>query len=74
MPRVVRMGKRKKKKEQFKVDKKCRIGRTYQNFLKFMEEHPGLLVVEMDSFEGKRRGKSVAYTTFYPTTVYARIY
>lgn len=57
MPRVVRMGKRKKKKEQFKVDKKCRIGRTYQNFLKFMEEHPGLLVVEIDSFEGKRGGK-----------------
>lgn len=57
MPRVVRMGKRKRKKVQFKVDKKCRIGRTYQDFLKFMEEHPGLPVVEMDSLEGRTAGK-----------------
>jgi IS30 family transposase len=40
MPRVVRMGRRKKIKDRFKVDKKCRIGRTYQDFLKFMQEHP----------------------------------
>ena len=57
MPRVVRMGKRKRKKDQFKVDKKCRIGRTYQDFLKFMAEHPGLPIVEMDSVEGKKGGK-----------------
>lgn len=57
MPRVVRMGKRKKKKVQFKVDKKCRIVRTYQDFLKFMEEHPGVPVVEMDSLEGRVGGK-----------------
>jgi IS30 family transposase len=57
MPRVVRFGKRRKKKDGFKVDKKCRIGRTYQDFLAFMEEHPGLSVVEMDSVEGKKGGK-----------------
>lgn len=57
MPRVVRMGKRKRKKEQFKVDKKCRIGRTYQDFLRFMEDRPGLPIVEMDSVEGKKGGK-----------------
>lgn len=57
MPRVVRMGKRKKKKDRFKVDKKCRIGRTYQDFLKFMAEHPGLPIVEMDTVEGKKGGK-----------------
>lgn len=57
MPRVVRMGKRKKKKENFKVDKKCRIGRTYQDFLKFMGENPGIPIVEMDSVEGKKGGK-----------------
>lgn len=57
MPRVVRMGKRKKKKDRFKVDKKCRIGRTYQDFLKFMEANPGLLLVEMDSVEGSKGGK-----------------
>lgn len=57
MPRVVRMGKRRKKKDRFKVDKKCRIGRTYQDFLEFMAMHPGLSVVEMDSVEGRKGGK-----------------
>lgn len=57
MPRIVRMGKRRKKKDNFKVDKKCRIGRTYQDFLKFMGEHLGLPIVEMDSLEGKKGGK-----------------
>lgn len=57
MPRVVRMGRRKKKKDSFKVDKKCRIGRTYQDFLQFMTEHPGLPIVEMDSVEGRKGGK-----------------
>lgn len=57
MPRVVRMGKRKRKQDQFKVDKKCRIGRTYQDFLKFMADNPGLPIVEMDSMEGIKGGK-----------------
>lgn len=57
MPRVIRMGKRKKKKDSFKVDKKCRIDRTYQDFLKFMTDNPGLPIVEMDSVEGRKGGK-----------------
>ncbi len=57
MPRVVRMGRRKKKRDHFKVDKKCRIGRSYQDFLLFMAESPGLPIVEMDSLEGRKGGK-----------------
>lgn len=57
MPRVVRMGRRKKKKDRFKVDKKCRIGRSYQDFLQFIAAHPGIPFVEMDSVEGKKGGK-----------------
>ena len=57
MPRVVRMGKRRKKRDSFKVDRKCRINRTYQDFLNFMSENPGLTLVEMDSVEGKKGGK-----------------
>ena len=57
MPRVVRMGRRKKKRDRFKVDKKCRIGRSYQDFLQFLVEHPGLPIVEMDSLEGRKGGK-----------------
>jgi IS30 family transposase len=57
MPRVVRMGRRKKNKDRFKVDKKCRIGRTYQDFIKFMQQHPNLPVIEMDTVEGRIGGK-----------------
>ncbi|MGI6123643.1 MAG: IS30 family transposase [Acetivibrionales bacterium] len=65
MPRVVRMGRRKRKKDHFKVDKKCRIGRTYQDFLKFIAEHPGIPIVEMDSVEGRKGGK-VLLTLHFP--------
>lgn len=57
MPRIVRMGRRKKKKDHFKVDKKCRVGRSYQDFLQFAAAHPGIPIVEMDSLEGKKGGK-----------------
>jgi len=64
MPRVVRMGRRKKKRNRFKVDKKCRIGRSYQDFLQFLAEHPGLPIVEMDSLEG-RKGDKVLLTLHF---------
>jgi IS30 family transposase len=56
MPRVIRMSKRKKKKN-FKVDKKCRIGRTYHDFKSFTKDHPDLIIVEMDTVEGTKGGK-----------------
>lgn len=56
MTRKVRYAKRKKKKD-FKIDKACRIGRTYQDFLTFVKEHPDLPVTQMDSVEGTRGGK-----------------
>lgn len=59
MPRVVRMGRRKKRKDGFKVDKKCRIGRTYPDYLNFMQEHLDATVVEMDSVKGKTGGKVI---------------
>lgn len=57
LPRVVRMGKRKRKKDAFKVDKKCRLSRTYQDFQQFKSEHPDLPLVEMDSVEGTKGSK-----------------
>lgn len=56
LPRKVRFKSRKKKKT-FKVDRKCREGRTFEDFKKFMEEHPNYPVVQMDSVEGKKGGK-----------------
>lgn len=57
MPRVMRMGKRRPTKSPFKVDRKCRIGRTYNDYRKHLSSNPGLSVVEMDSVEGIKGGK-----------------
>jgi len=56
LPRVVRIKPRKSKPVQHKVDAKCRIGRTYPEFLRFVEQrNPS--VVEMDSVIGRVGGK-----------------
>jgi len=57
LPRKVRYRPRKKSVGHFKVDKSCRIGRTYENFLLFMKEHPDTPIVEMDTVEGVKGGK-----------------
>lgn len=56
LPRKVRYAPRKKKKI-FKVDKTCRIGRTYQDYKTYRENHPDIPVTQMDSVEGKKGGK-----------------
>ncbi len=57
LPRKVRYRPRKKTAGHFKVDKSCRVGRTYEDFLLFMKEHPDTPIVEMDSVEGVKGGK-----------------
>jgi len=56
MPRVCRIKPRKSKPVQHKVDAKCRIGRTYPEFLQFVGD-AGLHAVEMDSVIGRIGGK-----------------
>lgn len=56
MPRKIRFRPRKGKGRKFKVDKKCRIDRTYDDFIKYHEAHPELPVTELDSVEGKKGG------------------
>ena len=46
-----------KKKEPLKVDRKCRIGRTYDLFKVFMSQHPDMPIVQIDSVEGIKGGK-----------------
>ena len=64
MPRKVRFRVRKKKSVELKVDKSCRIGRTFDFFLRFRKEHPSLPVVELDSVEGKK-GHAVLLTIHF---------
>ncbi len=56
LPRKVKFRERYKKPE-FKVDKGCRIDRNYKNFCEFLEMHPDIPTVQMDSVIGEKGGK-----------------
>lgn len=59
LPRKVRYRERKKETKIYKIDKHCLEGRTYEDFEKYMKEHPDTPIVEMDSVEGKKGGKTL---------------
>lgn len=54
LPRKVAYKPRRSSHDSFKVDKACRIGRTYQDYLAFLSGCP---VVQMDSVVGCKGGK-----------------
>lgn len=56
MPRTIRMRPRRKSGTVLKVDKACRIGRTYKDYLDFIQKNPGLPVRQLDSVEGIKGG------------------
>ncbi|MFR0846592.1 MAG: hypothetical protein ACLSG9_00915 [Eubacterium sp.] len=70
LPRKVRYSAR-KKAVRVKVDKACRINRTYEDFKTFMHSHPDYPLVELDSVEGKRGSKVLLYHSFCKGRVYA---
>lgn len=49
--------KQRKNPVHFKVDKACRVGRTYQDYQLFLEENPDIAITQLDSVEGKKGGK-----------------
>jgi IS30 family transposase len=59
LPRKVKYRPRKKSGLIHKVDRKCRIGRTYNDFKDFMEANNNPLVVQMDSVIGRKGGKAL---------------
>ena len=56
LPRKVRYARRKRKKV-YKVDKSCRLGRTYADYQLYIRKHPDLPVTQIDSVEGRKGGK-----------------
>ena len=56
LPRKVHMKKRKDKRLEAK-DTKARTNRTYEDFQKYIEKHPELPIVEMDTVEGIKGGR-----------------
>jgi IS30 family transposase len=64
LPRKVRYRPRRKVNTRFKVDKACVIGRSYNDFLAFMESKGHSAVVEMDTVEGRKGGKVILTLSF----------
>ena len=57
LPRKVRCRPRKSNHDNFKVDKGCRTGRSYDDFQKYLSSVPGCPIVQMDSVIGTKGGK-----------------
>ena len=66
LPRACTLKPRKAKSVEHKVDTKCRIGRTYADYLHFIGQNPGLPVTEMDTVEGVKGGKVLLTLMFMP--------
>lgn len=64
LPRKVRYRPRKKAKTRLKVDKSCVLGRSYNDFLTFMENMEHSAVVQMDTVEGRKGGKALLTLSF----------
>lgn len=56
MPRVVRMRPRKTKPTALKVDKSCRINRSYEDYQIYLSKNPDTPVCQLDSVEGIKGG------------------
>jgi IS30 family transposase len=57
LPRKVRYRPRKKAKTRLKVDKNCTVGRSYKDFLSFVENMYSSAIVQMDTVIGRVGGK-----------------
>jgi transposase, IS30 family len=66
LPRACMLKPRKAKSVEHKVDAKCRIGRTYADYLHFIAQNPGLPVTEIDTVEGVKGGKVLLTLMFMP--------
>lgn len=64
MPRTVRMRPRKTKPTALKVDKSCRINRTYDDYQLYLLNNPDTSVCQLDSVEGIK-GSSVLLTIHF---------
>ena len=64
LPRKVRYKPRKKAKTHLKVDKTCAIGRSYDDFLAFMESEGHSAIAQMDTVEGRKGGKVILTLSF----------
>lgn len=65
LPRKVKFKKRKRNKVQTRKNQNYRKGRTYNDFIKYVDSNPNTHVVEMDTVYGKRDKGKVFLTFFF---------
>lgn len=68
LPRKVRYRPRRKIQRGYKVDKKCLVGRRYDDFIKFIEQNNDISIVQMDTVEGRKGGKVLLTIHFVDTS------
>lgn len=66
LPRNAKRGQG-QKDNGFKIDRKCRIGRTYEHYKRYMERNPELSLVQMNIVVGKSGGKVILTLHFVDT-------
>ncbi|MHB1484572.1 MAG: transposase [Saccharofermentanales bacterium] len=62
-----------RRKREFKVDRACRLNRTYNDYHAFLSEHPGIVATQMDSVVPCQEGHKVLLTLFWPQTQFLLI-
>lgn len=67
--RKCRIKPRRRKSRESKIDRKCRVNRTYSDYLRFLEENPDTAIVQMDSVLGTRGGK-VLLTLYFKNSAF----
>lgn len=65
MPRKMRRILPRQRKEH-KVDQACRIGRSYEDFLNYLEQYPDLIATQMDTVLGCKGSCKVLLTLYWP--------
>lgn len=68
LPRKVKYRPRYKQPE-FKVDRGCRIGRSYTDFQKYLGDYPETTIVQMDSVIGRVGGRCLLTIHFVETSL-----
>ena len=64
-PRIVKHKKRKNKKRRTRQEREILIGRTYDNFIDYINRNPNLNIVEMDTVEGLKSDSKCILTLFW---------
>lgn len=51
-----------RKRPEHKVDRQCYLGRTYKDYVQWLDNNPGVIPVEMDTVEGTKASNQVLLT------------